>query len=179
MGKIYETIDEPLSDWIREREMFFVSTAPLASDGLVNCSPKGLDTFRIIDPVTVAYADLIGSGIETAAHLQENGRIVVLFCAFSGPPKIVRLHGTGKFLGQNTHGFENLQAHFGELRGVRGLIEISVTRISDSCGYGVPKFEYLGQREPLTQWAIQKSDEELADYVRQNNRQSIEGLPGI
>lgn len=179
MGKVFEEIDENLANWIRHRELFFVATAPLNQDGLVNCSPKGLDTFRIIDPLTVAYADLTGSGIETAAHLQENGRIVVMFCAFDGPPKIVRLHGKGEFIASDSTSFGEWVSHFGESRGIRGIIRISLERISDSCGYGVPKFNYVGQREALTKWAIQKSDNELVDYVRQNNRQSIQGLPGI
>ena len=179
MGKVFESIDDQLAEWIRQRELFFVSTAPLASDGLVNCSPKGLDAFRILDPVTVAYADLTGSGIETAAHLRENGRIVVMFCAFNGSPKIVRLHGTGTFLEQGSQEFESLKAHFEPTRGLRGIVKISLTRISDSCGYGVPKFKYVGQRDVMSKWASKKSDEELLEYVRQNNHQSIDGLPGI
>ena len=179
MGKIYESIDDHLSEWIRARELLFVATAPLAGDGLVNCSPKGLDTFRIIDPLTVAYADLTGSGIETAAHLRENGRIVVMFCAFDGPPKIVRLHGKGEYLVPTSRQFQLLSPEFNQERGIRGITKISVARISDSCGYGVPNYKFLGQREPLTQWAVRKSDEELAEYVRQNNSQSLDGLPGI
>jgi hypothetical protein len=179
MGKVYESIDQPLAEWILARELFFVSTAPLSGEGLVNCSPKGLDTFRILDPKTVAYADLTGSGIETAAHLRENGRIVVMFCAFDGPPKIIRLHGTGEFFGQSSQEFESLDAHFRAIRGLRGIIKISLSRISDSCGYGVPKFKYIGQREVMPKWTSQKSDEELVEYVRKNNHQSIDGLPGI
>ena len=179
MGKTYQQIDTGLAEWIQAREMFFVSTAPLSKDGFVNCSPKGLDTFRIIDPLTVGYVDLAGSGIETAAHLNENGRIVIMFCAFNGPPKIVRLHGTGEYVLAGTDAYRRLTETFGDNRGARGIVKVSLTRISDSCGYGVPKLEYTGQRETLVKWADKKSDEELVAYVREKNHQSIDGLPGI
>src|SRR5829696_4707 len=109
MGKTFDEITSPLAEWIRRQRIFFVATAPLAGDGLVNCSPKGMDTFRILSPTEVAYLDLTGSGIETAAHLQENGRIVLMFCAFDGPPKVVRLHGTGEVVPRRTSEYEALR----------------------------------------------------------------------
>lgn len=179
MGKVFETIDEKMSSWIGERELFFVSTAPLDSDGLVNCSPKGLDTFRILDPLTVAYADLTGSGIETAAHVQENGRIVFMFCAFHGPPKIVRLHGSASYHKYDSAEFERLKHHFVDQPGIRGIVSAKLTRIADSCGYGVPKFEPVGDREALPKWSINQGDQGVANYIREKNSTSLDGLPGL
>ena len=179
MGKVFDTIDEEMENWIRQRELFFVATAPLSSKGLLNCSPKGLDSFRVLGPTTVGYVDITGSGIETAAHLQENGRIVIMFCAFDGPPKIVRLYGTGKFHSLDSREFDRWKHRFGNHVGVRGMVEVNLTRISDSCGFGVPKFEFKGQRETLSQSLNTKSEPELVDYRRRKNSHSIEGLPGI
>ena len=155
---------------------FFVATAPLSSEGLINCSPKGLDTFRVLDPLTVGYADLTGSGIETAAHLRENGCIVIMICAFNGPPKIVRLHGQGRFHGLESDEFRRLKKGFGEQVGIRGIVEISLSRIAESCGYGVPQFELTGQRDPITKWAINSGKHGLAEYRREKNSFSLDGL---
>ena len=179
MGEVFETITPELRDWINLQQLFFVATAPLAKEGLINCSPKGLDSFRILGPTTVAYADLTGSGIETAAHLKENGRMVIMFCAFDGPAKIVRLHGKGRYLEPGTLDFQQRSKEFGDFIGLRGIVEVSTTRISDSCGYGVPKFEYLGQRDTLIKVSQNKGETGLAEYRREKNRLSIEGLPGI
>src|SRR5690348_15534336 len=122
MGRVYPVIDDKLAAWIQQQQMFFVATAPLAGDGLVNLSPKGLDSFRILDEGTVAYLDLTGSGIETVAHLRENGRIVIMFCEFAGSPRIVRLHGRGGVLGAGTREFEDLRAQFPDLLGGRAII---------------------------------------------------------
>ena len=178
MGKIFEQIDDELASWIRDREMFFVATAPLDGHGLINCSPKGLDSFRILNSTTVAYSDFNGSGIETAAHLKENGRIVFLSCAFNGP-RLVRLHGTGKYHELGTQDFDRLQSGFEIGVGIRGIVEVSLSRISDSCGYGVPKFEFVGQRDALVKYCDQKGEDGLADYRREKNLTSIEGLPGF
>src|SRR5262245_16275670 len=105
MGKLFESLTPELQEWLAQQKIFFVATAPLAPGGHVNCSPKGGDTFRVLGAREVAYLDLTGSGIETVAHLQENGRIVMMFCAFSGPPKIVRLHGTGHVIYPNDSDF--------------------------------------------------------------------------
>ena len=165
--------------WIERQRLFFVSTAPLAAEGRINCSPKGLDTLRILDPRTIAYLDLTGSGIETVAHLRENGRIVLMFCAFEGPPKIVRLHGRGTVLTDSDSGFEDLRARFGEMPGVRSVIRISLLRISESCGFGVPRYEFAGNRDQLARWAAAKGEAGLAEYRATKNATSVDGLPGL
>jgi hypothetical protein len=179
MGKLYPEIDERLAAFIRRQKMFFVATAPLAGDGHVNLSPKGLDSFAILDPRTVAYLDLTGSGIETVAHLRENGRIVILFCAFEGPPKIVRLHGRGDVLTPEHPEFGELATRFPAHLGTRSLIRVGLQRISDSCGYGVPLYEFRDQRPQLIQWTERKeAGEGVEAYRRANNAHSIDGLPG-
>ncbi len=161
--------------------MFFVSTAPSGDDGHVNCSPKGLDTFRILGPTTVAYLDFVGSGVETIAHLRQNGRIVLMFCAFEGAPRIVRLHGKGTVIEPAESAFESLAEHFDGARehGVRSIIRVDVTRIGDSCGYGVPRYRYEGQREQLALWARRKTPEAMTEYRRKKNAASIDGLGGL
>ena len=166
--------------FIARQRMFFVATAPLADDGLINLSPKGLDgTFAIIDDRTVAYLDLTGSGIETLAHLRENGRICVMFNAFEGPPNILRIQGRGEAIEPGQPGFDELLAHFPELPGVRAIIRITTERVADSCGFGVPFYNYQGQRETLNEWAEKKGPGGVARYQQQKNRKSLDGLPGM
>lgn len=179
MAKVFPAIDEKIASWVSKQKMFFVSTAPLAGDGLVNCSPKGMDTFRILDEHSVAYLDLTGSGAETIAHLRENGRIVVMFCAFDGPPKIVRLHGTGSVLNLGTPEFDSLSSNFPDYTGARAIIKIDVERICDSCGYSIPLYEYQGDRDVLLKWADKKGAGGVLDYQKENNQRSIDGLPAL
>jgi len=179
MGKEYPEIDQKIAEWVARQEMFFVSTAPLSADGLINCSPKGMDTFRVIDAHTVAYLDLTGSGIETIAHLKENSRIVIMLCAFEGPPQIVRFHGKGEVFQKDTAGYAELLGHFHEHAGARSIIRVSVDRISDSCGYSVPLYSFEGHRETLAKWAKNKGDEGVVEYQKQKNAKSIDGLEGI
>lgn len=179
MGKVYEEITSEVSDWIARQRVFFVATAPLAADGMVNCSPKGMDTFRIISPLEVGYLDLTGSGIETAAHLKENGRIVFMFCAFSGPPRIMRLHGVGAYHPVGSPGFVELQALFPDLPGMRGVVRARLKRISDSCGSAVPRYEFIEDRDTLVRWSESKGPDGLDAYWKQFNAESIEGLPGL
>lgn len=179
MGKIYERIDEQLQAYIDAQQMFFVATAPLSKEGRVNLSPRGLDSFRVLDERTVAFVDLTGSGAETIAHLKENGRITIMFCAFAGAPKIVRLQGTGQVIAVGDEGFDALQERLPRIPGVRAIIKIDCQRISDSCGFGVPEYEYLGERTQLTDWAERKGPEVVLEYQRENNRVSIDGLPGL
>jgi hypothetical protein len=158
---------------------FFVATAPLSADGSINVAPKGLDTFRILDEHTVAYLDLTGSGIETVAHLRENGRIVVMFCAFEGRPMILRLHGRGIVHQEGTDGFARLQASFPPLEGARAIVEVAVERIADSCGWGVPRYAFHEDRDQLLRYYQQKGEDTVRAGRVEWNRQSIDGLPGL
>lgn len=180
MAKIFERIDDRLGTFIDAQKVFFVATSPGKHEGHVNLSPKGVTgTFTIIDETTVAYLDIVGSGIETVAHLRNDGRIVVMFCAFEGPPRIVRLHGRGRVILPGDDEWEALMARFPPQPGSRSVIKISVERISDSCGFGVPLMQYVGERGQLADWADRKTEEELAEYRRKKNAVSIDGLPGL
>ncbi|SRR5258708_6991564 len=179
MGKLHPQIDEALEKFIVAQSIFFVASAPLDAKGHVNVSPKGLDTFRILGPKTVCYLDFTGSGVETIAHLKENGRIVLMFCAFQGPPNIVRLHGHGRVVEPDHPEFQDLQAKFPSYESTRSIIVVELDRITDSCGYGVPLLRYEGERPQLSAWARKKGPEGLKAYRQQKNRQSIDGLPGL
>ena len=179
MGKTYATIDDSVRKFIEAQPVFFVGTAPLDSDGHVNVSPKGLDTLRILGPRTIAYLDLTGSGIETVSHLKENGRIVLMFCAFQGPPKIFRLHGRGRVVEPEQPEFPGLAANFPEHEGTRSIILVDVLRISDSCGYGVPLLQYQGERNQLSAWAGKLGAEGLKAYRQEKNHQSIDRIAGL
>jgi hypothetical protein len=178
MGKLYESLTSDLQEWLRLQPMFFVATAPTATDGHVNCSPKGGDCFRVLGPHDVAYVDLTGSGIETIAHLQENGRIVLMFCAFAGAPRIVRLHGSGKVVYPETPEYLELQRCFPRYDGARAIVQVTVTRISDSCGHGVPLMDFVAHRDLMEKWWAVKGPDGLAEYRAQKNRASIDGIPG-
>ena len=179
MGKVFDAFDESLNEFIQRQQMFFVATAPLSGDGLLNLSPKGLDSLRILDGHTVAYADLVGSGIETVAHIKENGRIVLMFCAFEGPPKIVRLYGRGEVIEPTHVDFDSLRDKFPTYASLRCFIRVACERIADSCGWGVPKFDFQEQRSQLIEWAEHQGVEAVADYQREKNAASLDGLPGI
>jgi Pyridoxamine 5'-phosphate oxidase len=179
MGKIYESIDDKLRDWLSAQKVFFVATAPLPREGHVNCSPKDGESFRIIDNRTVAYLDLTGSGVETIAHLKENERIVLMFCAFAGAPKIVRLHGRGEVIEPGDRDFERLRSLFPARAGIRSAIRVHLTRISDSCGYGVPLYEFREQRSQLKAWVERKGEEGIKAYQLEVNANSIDGLIGL
>ena len=179
MGKSYDGITAELANWIERQRMFFVATAPLAEDGLINCSPKGMDTFRVLGPREAAYLDLTGSGVETIAHARENGRIVFMFCAFDGPPKIVRLHGRSEVLLPDSPEFQRIASLFPAHVGHRAIIRAFLTRVSDSCGYGVPRYDYAGERDTLIRWSAAKGPEGLRKYRREKNARSLDGLPGL
>ncbi len=179
MGQVFETLDDRLTGFIRDQHVFFVATAPLAADGLLNLSPKGLDTFAVLVERRVAYLDLTGNGVETIAHLGENGRIVIMFCAFEGRPRILRLHGRGRAVVPGDTRFEELSGCFRPRPGVRSVIEVDVTRVADSCGFGVPVMDYRGDRRQLDAWAEAKGPDGLADYRAKKNAVSLDGLPGL
>ena len=178
MGKLYETLSADLRDWLARQKVFFVATAPLGPGGHVNCSPKGGDSFRVIGDSVVAYLDLTGSGIETIAHLQENGRILIMFCAFEGAPRIVRLHGRGDVVYPGQPAYAKLSLKFPARAGARAIIRVKVTRISDSCGFGVPLLDFVGHRDTLDHSAEKMGPDGLAEYRRKKNADSIDGIPG-
>ncbi len=179
MGKAYQEIDERIRRWVGQQKVFFVATAPRADDGLINCSPKGMDALRVVDERTLVYGDIGGSGIETVAHIRENGRVVIMLCAFDGPPKIFRFYGQGRVLEPGDDGFAALAEQFAHLPTIRNLVVVDVELIRDSCGYGVPFYDYRGERDSLTNWVQAKSQQELADYRREKNAQSLDGLSGL
>lgn len=179
MAKVLKEIDDGIRTFIERQQMFFVGSAPLSADGHVNISPKALDAFRILSPTRVAYLDHIGSAAETIAHVRENRRIVIMFCAFHGPPKIVRMHGRGEILKPGDAGFVELRPLFGDAPPVRAIVVIHVERLSHSCGFGVPLYEYTGQRTQLIDWASRKGDEALLDYQAEKNLTSIDGLTAV
>jgi hypothetical protein len=182
VAKEFDGINDSLRDFILAQPLFFVATAPSGPDGHINLSPKGLEgTFAVIDECTVAYLDLTGSGVETIAHLKDNGRIVVMFCAFDGPPRIIRLHGRGEVVLSGDPRFATWAGPFSHPlpTGARAVIKIDVARVSDSCGFGVPRMRFEGQRPLLPQWAERKGHEGLAEYQATRNAASIDGLPGV
>ena len=179
MGRVLDGISDELAAFLEAQPVFFVATAPDDPDGLVNCSPKGLDSFRVLDAHTVAYLDLTGSGVETVAHLRDNGRITLMFCAFSGRPDIVRLHGRGRFVAADDPDAAPLLARFPDLAGARSVIVVDVSRVSSSCGYAVPRMTLDAPRPDLVRWAEKKGPDGLARYRRTKNATSVDGLPGL
>ena len=178
MGNLHESITEDLKAFAESQPVFFVSTAP-SEGGHVNVSPKGLEPVVVLGPHEVAYIERIGSGIETVAHLQENGRITLMFCAFKGKPNIVRFAGAGEVIWPTDDRFAALEAQFPETPAVRSIIRVDVDRVSDSCGYGVPLMEFKGDRRALDGWAKNKTPEDLAEYQALKNAESVDGLPGV
>ncbi|NOV98810.1 pyridoxamine 5'-phosphate oxidase family protein [Isoptericola halotolerans] len=180
MGKVHERIDDRLRAFIEAQHMFFVGTAPLAADGRVSVSPKGIGgTFAVLDDHTVAYLDVTASGAETIAHLRENGRVTLMFCAFDGPPNIVRLHGRGRVVSLYDDEYTDLVEHFTERRGARAVVVVDVEQVSDSCGYGVPLYDHVGERDLLPAFMDRKGADGQAAYRRAKNRTSIDGLPAF
>jgi len=175
----FSSISDDLARWWAEQPLFFVATAPSGSGGHVNCSPKGLDTLRILGPQRVAYLDLTGRGIETIAHLRENGRITLMACAFTGAPRISRIYGSGTVHELGSPGFDELAAEFPDLPGARSVIDVAVDRVTTSCGYAVPLMDLVGDRDRLLDWARAKGDDGLVAYRESKNATSIDGRPGL
>ncbi|MDH3206065.1 MAG: pyridoxamine 5'-phosphate oxidase family protein [Gemmatimonadota bacterium] len=176
MGDVLPELTDRLRDFIGSQSVFFVASAPLAADGHVNLSPKGLDTFRILDDKRVAYLDLTGSGNETSAHMSDNGRITLMFCAFDGPPTILRLFGRGRVVLPDTPEWEELIPSFEEMLGARQLIVAEIHRIQKSCGYAVPRLGGAEERDQLTRWAEAKGEDGLHAYRLEKNTRSIDGI---
>ncbi len=178
--KFHDELKTRHLEFIARQKIFFVASAPLASQGHVTLSPKGLDSLAVLDAQRIAYIDLGGSGIETQAHVQENGRLCVMFCSFEGAPLIVRLYGQGLARQWGSPGFEALRDHFPAISvPVRGIIELRISEVQDSCGWGVPLFDYRGDREELTDYNAKRSQEEFAKRGQTTNARSLDGLPGL
>ena len=177
MAKVLPELTDRLRDFIAEQTVFFVASAPLAKDGHVNLSPKGLDTFRVLGLDRVGYLDLTGSGNETAAHLGENGRITVMFCAFDGRPMILRLFGRGRSVLPSSEEWSELIGEFQDMQGARQIIVVDVDRVQTSCGFGVPLMGNAEHRGQLIDWAERKGDQGLVSYRREKNSTSIDGIP--
>lgn len=177
MGKFNDSISTAHQSFIEAQKMFFVSTSPLSEDGHINLSPKGLDSFRVISPSRVAYMDIVGSGNETSAHLLENGRITFMFCAFEGAPNILRLYGKGRTVLPGDAEWQELSSQFTLLPFTRQIIVADITKVQTSCGFGVPLYEYKGERDHAHKWAEKKGAQGLEDYKKEKNLVSMDGLP--
>lgn len=179
MGKIHDSINDRLREFIGAQPVYFVATAP-EQGGHVNMSPKGYaDTFAVLDDTTVAYLDLDGSGVETISHLRQNGRITIMFCAFSGPPKILRLYGTGRVVVPESPDFAGLIKNFGSHPGVRSIIVVDCDRISDSCGFSVPFMSFDQDRTLLDEYAGRENIQQRRATRAKSDRESIDGIPGL
>lgn len=177
MAKTYDQITPDLAEFIGKQPLFFVASAPLTASGHVNLSPKGLDSLRILSPTRVAYVDVTGSGNETAAHLLENGRITFMFCAFQGPPNILRLYGAGRSVQPEHEEWAEISQRFTLYPGTRQIIVADIARVQTSCGYGVPLMDLVGQRETMVRWAESLGEETLSDLRQKHNVRSLDGLP--
>ncbi len=175
MAKFYDKLEPQLQDFIARQRLFFTGSAPAA--GRVNVSPKGTDSFRVLDEHTVAYLDVTGSGNETAAHVRQNGRLTVMFCSFDDKPLILRLYGRGELVTRQHPEWQALLARFPVLPGIRQIIRLRIDGVQTSCGYAVPHYEYRGERETFPRWVEKKGEDGIAEYQDQKNRISIDGLP--
>jgi hypothetical protein len=177
MAKVHDSITDKIREFIARQHLFFVASAPLTGEGHINLSPKGMDCFRVLSPHRVGYMDVTGSGNETSAHLRENGRITFMFCAFDGPPNILRLYGKGHAVLPGTPEWDDLCPHFNILSSTRQLIVADISRVQTSCGFGVPLYEYEGERDQHFRWAEEVGVDGLVEYREAKNRVSIDGLP--
>ncbi|KAF9926724.1 hypothetical protein FBU30_003756 [Linnemannia zychae] len=185
MVQFFDSISEDHTEWIKKQKVFFVGTAPLDGRGTVNNSPKGYDCLRVLGPNQVCYLEMSGSGIETQSHLEENGRITIMLTAFEGPPRIMRLMGTGRVIRINTPEFNSLfEAHYegtelAQASGKRAIIIADIRKVSTSCGYGVPLYDYKGSRKTLIEVWSKRDEEAVKEYWKTKNKFSLDGLPGM
>lgn len=179
MAQTFEGIPDEFARWLEVQPVFFVATATTDPDARVNVSPRGLDTFRVLGPNRVAWLDLTGSGVETIAHLKEDGRITLMFCAFDGSPKVVRLYGRGRVHEPGDDVHDEMRPRLPDLPGARAFIDVAVDRVSSSCGFGVPFMEFVGKRTELVESAERKGEAKMAAYRARKNAESIDGLPGL
>jgi len=177
MGKFHDSILAHHKEFIERQHLFFVATAPLSATGRINLSPKGLDCFRVLSEKKVAYMDLISSGNETSAHTLENGRITFMFCSFEGNPNILRLYGKGFAVLRDSSEWKDYAPNFTIYSSTRQIIVADIDLVQTSCGFGVPLFDYAGERDKHFEWAERKGEEGLKEYVKEKNLVSLDGLP--
>jgi len=175
MAKFYDAITPELRSFMEAQHIFFIATA--AENSRINLSPKGMDSLRVLDERTVAYLDLTGSGNETAAHLKADGRITMMFCSFDAAPLILRLYGRGRLILKSDPAWPEMVSRFRPLPGARQIVVVDVQSVQTSCGFGVPYYEFKGERPALIDWALKKGEIGLEEYRRRYNRLSIDGLP--
>ncbi len=175
MSKQYAALSEKLIEFIGEQKIFFVGTA--TRDSRINVSPKGMDAFRVLGDKRAIWLNVTGSGNETSAHVQQSPRMTIMFCAFSGPPVILRLYGTARVVHRNDADWAGLFAHFNPLPGARQIFDLSIEMVQTSCGMAVPNYTYSGDREMLVDWAQQKGDAGLRQYWEKKNQVSIDDIP--
>ena len=175
MGKLTPFITPVQQEFIKQQKMFFVATA--ATDGTVNLSPKGMDSLKVIDENTVAWLNVTGSGNETAAHVQQNSRMTIMFCAFEGKPLILRLYGQAKAIHQGDEQWHECYGLFEPLPAARQVFVLKVDSTQSSCGMGVPLYDFVGQREDLNRSHKKKSEQQIQDYWKKANQESIDGFP--
>ena len=169
----FDKLDPKKIEFIEKQSLFFTATAP--DEGRINLSPKGLDTFRIFSESLVGYLDITGSGNETSAHIQENGRLTFMFCSFNKDPLILRLYGKGEVVKMGSDRWDEFSDSFEHLPGERQIILLHVENGQTSCGFGVPVYELVQERKVLTDWAEKKGDEGIVEYQKKNNLTSIDG----
>ena len=179
MAERFASLSPSLAEWWCAQPMFFVATAPSRADGHVNLSPKGYDTLRVLSETRVAYLDLTGSGVETIAHVRDNGRITLMACSFDATPRISRIYGRAQVYGLGTPEFDELVSLFPGLPGRRSIIDVDIERVTTSCGYAVPRMELVEERARLQDWAVQRGDDGIVAYWASKNAQSIDGMPGL
>jgi hypothetical protein len=177
MAKFFDSIQEQHQAFIEKQKMFFVASAPLAANGHVNLSPKGIDSFKVLSANKIAYMDITGSGNETSAHILENGRITIMFCAFGGPPNILRLYGEGYTVLPGDDAWSTLATKFDILLSTRQIIVADIHKVQTSCGFSVPYYAYEGERDQAYKWAANKGVDGLAAYKKEKNMVSMDGLP--
>src|SRR5882757_6160589 len=177
MAKFFDNIQDQHQVFIEKQKMFFVASAPLAADGHVNLSPKGIDSFKVLSANKIAYMDITGSGNETSAHILENGRITIMFCAFDGPPNILRLYGNGYTVLPDDAEWQLLAAHFKLVLATRQIIVANINEVQTSCGFSVPYYSYEGERDQAEKWALNKGEQGLEAYKKEKNLVSLDGLP--
>ncbi|BAU28047.1 pyridoxamine 5'-phosphate oxidase [Aneurinibacillus soli] len=176
MGKLFSTILPEHEEFIRKQRIFFVGSAPLGEEGHINISPKGYDVLRIFSPTEVAYLDLTGSANETSAHVEENGRITLMFLSFEEAPMILRLYGKGRVILPGTPKWDELLPHFELLPGARQIIYVTIHTVKTSCGFSVPFFSYSGERNTLQQWAMKTGEQGIKEYHKKKNYVSMDGM---